>query len=342
MACVSVLPVLAACSPRESEVADPRSDTVLELPANPTALPVSLASSITLPWDSKTGVSVSSDGISGFETSFMGRNGLYVVDRVGVPATPRVRLFEAGKLRQTYIAPVGSYLFARYEDGFSYVIAKVEGRSSRAVIVDGRGKDAANYAIPLHLNSGGLRTIGDTLYTVAWSGGYDQRTLVTKGHDVLVPVAIRGAQASDQQASVGQIDALWVGPNGSKLQHISRLRYLKDPENYAVTPQRAVRIPNDATLLGMDDQRRTWVLLAPRTLSTRGAAGWPTRSDETALVVAFDQSGTVVGTMPIRVPTGVTMNGIPLSRRVSFDGRYLSFQDMGPRGLTIYVLEVKS
>jgi hypothetical protein len=339
---VLALPLLAACSGRGSKAADPGSDTVLELSANPEALPASFVSSMTLPWDLKSGVSVSAGGASGFETSFAGRGGLYVVDRIGSQATPRVRLYEDGKLVRTYMAPVASYLFAPYGDGFSYVIAKVGGGSSSAVIVDERGKDVAKYTIPLKLNSGGLRTIGDTLYTVAWSGGYDQRTLETRGHDVLVPVAIKGKQATEQQASAGQIEAGWLGPNGSRLRHMTRLRYLKDPENYAVTPQRAVRIPNDATLLGMDGSERTWVLLAPRSLTRRGAAGWPTVSDETALVVAFDRTGTVVGVMPIRVPTGVALSGIPLARRISFDGRHLSFQDMGPKGLTVYVFEVKS
>lgn len=342
IASLAVVAILtgSGCSKRDAG-SEQSAKVALSIPSDPPALPVSLATTLTLPWDSRGGVAVDPAGFSGLETSFVGKRGLYVVDHPGNPPGARVRWYQDGRLKGTYQAPAGSFSFAAHGDGFSYVIGKGASNSGSAVIVDGTGRDVATYTIPLEVNSGGLRQVGDTLYSIAWAGSYDDKTVVTLGHDVLVPVAINNRQASRAEAIAGQLDAWWAGPGGKRIEHKTRLAYLKDPENYIVSSKTAIRIPNDAFLLGVDSELRTWVALPPRALATRGAAGWPTVSDETALVVAFDEAGAVQGVMPIHAPTGVAYSGIPLNRRLSFDGRFLSLQDMSADGVTVYAFKVK-
>ncbi len=337
---VGIPSLLSGCSTTRKSGTATLPTVKLAVSSDPPDAPLRFVSKLALSWGAKRGVAVDGSG-SGFETSFVGRGGTYIVDHPGSPPGARVRRFVHGALRGTYHAPPSSFSFMADGDGFSYVIGnKTKTGNMRVVTVGARGTNKATYTIPMGLNSGGLRRVGDTLYTVAWSGKYDQNTATTEGNDVLVPISIRGRQVTQLQATHGAVNARWMDAQGNRWQHTTRLAYLQDPENYIVTGNARVRIPNDAALLGVDARRRTWVAFAPRALTTRGSAGWPSRTDETALLVAFDMQGVVQGVMPLRAPTGIAASGIPLDRRVSFDGRYLSFQDMTPAGVTVYAFEV--
>lgn len=322
-----------------AEKAAPRATEVaLALSADTPNARLRVGQSFTLPIDDAAGIA-SSDGFSTLETVFLGPDALYVVDHPPGPPGARVRWYKDGVLLGTHRAPPGSLFFAPDADGFHYLVSKYSGSSEVAVVVDRAGSVEATYVVPLKANAGGLVRNGETLFARAWESQVDPKTQIINGRDVLLPVAIKGKQATDGQASGGRVPA-WALTAAGRWQHTVSGKS-GSLSNVVKHNGVGTRLPSSAVLLGVDEYSRVWAILPPEALDRRGDPGWPAAADSLGLLVAFDAGGAVRGVSPLPAGVGITWPDIELSRSVGFDGQHVVVADRVEKGIRVTVLEIQ-
>lgn len=223
---------------------------------------------------------------------------LLLVDHPGDRAGARIRwVDQRGSIIEESLAPPGSTLFTPLGSArdFAYVIAKQTGPSEQLVL--NRGGVESTFTVPMQLNSGGIVSIGDTVYVSVLTGTTDMETSTSHAEDALLPVVRAGVQVSDEDAANTGRPGTLLGRDGKLYQYSvdsvgigavesreGRLKRLSDGDT--------LRIPDSAKLLGVDKQGRAWLALPPSALDRRARflAASPSSDDRFSevLVTGFD------------------------------------------------------
>lgn len=329
--------------PDVDESVDP--SVALQLPEAPPAAPLTLIAELVLPWDGEAGIA-DVEGRSGLDSAFGTRDGtVYVADYTPDTAGARIRWYRDGNLAGAYRTPPGSIFYQVADGRLYYVLAKGDGSSERVQRVDLATGLVTEFVIPLEANSGGIRLVGDTIYVTASSGVVDPDTRDVTIEDVLLPVAVGERQVTDDEARGAIVEAWSLAVDGTRWEHT--LRYSPDlPENEAtvrelVHGEAEIEIPYAWAPLGLDEAGRVWILVPPAEITERGVPGWPARSDNSAMVLAVRDDGSVDGALAFPYPAGLFYPDLTIQRNVSFSDSCLAVAERTSEGVVVSLYEVR-
>ena len=210
----------------------------------------------------------------------------------------RVRRFAPdGKLERTWLTPSGSVFFEPLGDGVMYVLSRGAGPSEQIVVWGEEGSVLATFALAPEMNSTGLLRTGDVIGVNASVPELTQSTVHYR--ETFTPVLQLGMTEATLLQQVA-VPGYGVDTSGSLYVRDRLSQGLGEGaptgQTVALSDGRALRIPDDATPIGVDGDT-VWLVMPPYEGPDDRVerAGWPLGAGLYVEVLAGRVDGTAVG-----------------------------------------------